>query len=111
MVKVTSIVSLLALSSNALASGRQPNRQPYEEYVTCSTKMGPSVNRHIPTYWNYKTRTVTFTERFTTTPHPTVTPTITKTKSVTDVVSTVTTEPPSTDIATTTTTSTHAQII
>ncbi|KAM0252547.1 hypothetical protein ACHAQJ_007679 [Trichoderma viride] len=106
MVKVNSVVSLLALSSNALAFGRQPNRQPYEEYVTCTTELGPKVNHHVPTHWNYKTRTVTFTERFTTTPHPTITPTKTKTKSVTDVVRTVTTEAASTDIATTTITST-----
>ncbi|UKZ77071.1 hypothetical protein TrVFT333_004789 [Trichoderma virens FT-333] len=110
MVKVNSVVSLLALSSNAFAFG-QPNRQPHrlpivEEFVTCSTKLGPQANRHVETHWNYKTRTVTYTERFTTTPHPTVTPTKTKTKTVTTVIKTVTTEPAYTDVATVTSTST-----
>ncbi|KAL7791493.1 hypothetical protein V8C37DRAFT_402807 [Trichoderma ceciliae] len=106
MVKVNSVVSLLALSSNAFAFGHQPGRQHVEEYVTCSTKLGPNVNHHIQTHWNYKTKTVTYTEKFTTTPHTTVTPTKTKTKSVTDIVKTVNTEPIITDVATTTVTST-----
>ncbi|PTB66228.1 hypothetical protein BBK36DRAFT_1168848 [Trichoderma citrinoviride] len=104
MVKINSVVSLLALGSGALAFGHQPNRYPVEEYVTCSTKLGPQVNRHVQTHWNYKTRTVTFTERYTTTPHPTVTPTKTKTKTITSVVHTVTTEPTVTDVATITST-------
>lgn len=106
MVKINSVVSLLALSSNAFAFG-QPNRHPIpivEEFVTCTTELGRQVNRHVPTHWNYKTRTVTWTEKFTTTPHPTVTPTKTKTKTVTSFVRTVTTEPAETDIATITST-------
>ncbi|PNP54025.1 hypothetical protein THARTR1_05232 [Trichoderma harzianum] len=108
MVKINSVVSLLALSSNAFAFGHRPNRHPIpvEEFVTCTTELGRQVNRHVPTHWNYKTRTVTYTERFTTTPHPTVTPTKTKTKTVTSFVRTVTTEPAVTDIATITSTGT-----
>ncbi|RFU75752.1 hypothetical protein TARUN_6511 [Trichoderma arundinaceum] len=106
MVKINSVVSLLALSSNAFAFGHQPGRLPVKEYVTCSTKLGPNVNRHVPTHWNYKTKTVTYTEKYTTTPHPTVTPTKTKTKSVTSIIETVITEPVITDVATTTITST-----
>ncbi|KAH6606917.1 hypothetical protein Trco_006070 [Trichoderma cornu-damae] len=106
MVKVRSVVSLLALSSNALAFGHQPGRQPVKEYVTCSTKLGPNLNLNVPTYWSYKTKTVTYTERLTTTPHPTVTPTKTETKSVTETVETVITEPVVTDVATTTVTGT-----
>ncbi|TFA98235.1 hypothetical protein CCMA1212_010032 [Trichoderma ghanense] len=108
MVKLNSAVSLLALGSGALAFGygHQPNRYPVEEFVTCSTKLGPQVNHHVQTHWNYKTRTITFTEKYTTTPHPTVTPTKTKTKTVTSVVHTTTTEPTSTDVATITSTST-----
>ncbi|KAL6833681.1 hypothetical protein J3E69DRAFT_376724 [Trichoderma sp. SZMC 28015] len=108
MVKINSVVSLLALSSNAFAFG-QPNRHPIpvvEEFVTCTTELGRQVNRHVPTHWNYKTKTVTWTEKFTTTPHPTVTPTKTKTKTVTSFVRTVTTEPAETDIATITSTGT-----
>ncbi|KAL7911356.1 hypothetical protein GGI35DRAFT_478713 [Trichoderma velutinum] len=109
MVKINSVVSLLALSSNAFAFGHQPNRHHLpaeEEFVTCSTRLGPQVNHHVQTHWNYKTRTVTYTERFTTTPHPTVTPTKTKTKTVTSFVRTVTTEPAVTDVATITITGT-----
>ncbi|KAH0490715.1 hypothetical protein TgHK011_002172 [Trichoderma gracile] len=108
MVKINAAVSLLALGSGAMAFGygHQPHRYPVEEFVTCSTKLGPQLNRHVQTHWNYKTRTVTFTEKYTTTPHPTVTPTKTKTKTITSVVHTTTTEPTSTDIATITSTST-----
>ncbi|KAL6867050.1 hypothetical protein J3F83DRAFT_715320 [Trichoderma novae-zelandiae] len=108
MVKINSAVSLLALGSGACAFGfgHQPNRYPVEEYVTCSTRLGPQVNHRVQTHWDYRTRTVTFTEKFTTTPHPTVTPTQTKTKTITSVVHTVTTEPTSTDVATITSTST-----
>ncbi|KAL7943567.1 hypothetical protein V8C42DRAFT_347008 [Trichoderma barbatum] len=110
MVKINSVVSLLALSSNAFAFRQpdyhQPNHHPVKEFVTCSTKLGPGVNHHVQTHWNYKTRTVTYTEKFTTTPHPTVTPTKTKTKTITSIVNTVITEPTVTDVATITSTST-----
>ncbi|KAL7819459.1 hypothetical protein V8C44DRAFT_318181 [Trichoderma aethiopicum] len=108
MVKINSAVSLLALGSGALAFGYNPphNRYPVEEFVTCSTRLGPQLNRHVQTHWNYKTRTVTFTEKYTTTPHPTVTPTKTKTKTVTSVVHATTTAPTVTDVATITSTST-----
>ncbi|KAL7934938.1 hypothetical protein V8C35DRAFT_300237 [Trichoderma chlorosporum] len=108
MVKVNSVVPLLALSSNAFAFGQPDHRQPYivEEFVNCFTRLGPQVNHRVETHWNYETRTVTWTEKFTTTPHPTVTPTKTKTSTVTTVIKTVTTEPAVTDVATITSTST-----
>ncbi|KAL6909159.1 hypothetical protein GGI43DRAFT_379967 [Trichoderma evansii] len=106
MVKANSIVSLLALGSSALAFQRQPNRQIVEEFISCTTELGPKTTHHVPTNWHYKTRTLTYTERVTITPHSVVTPTKTKTKTVTNIVETAITEPPYTDVATTVITST-----
>ncbi|PTB46099.1 hypothetical protein M441DRAFT_63399 [Trichoderma asperellum CBS 433.97] len=106
MVKVNSIVSLLALGSSALAIERQPRPDLVEEFITCTTELAPKSNHHVPTYWHSKTRTLTYTERVTITPHPIITPTKTKTKTVTNIIETTTTEPPYTDVATTTITST-----
>lgn len=105
MVKVNSIVSLLALGSSALAIERQPHPDLVEEFITCTTELAPKSNHHVPTYWHSKTRSLTYTERVTITPHPIVTPTKTKTKTVTNIIETTTTEPPYTDVATTTITS------
>lgn len=105
MVKVNSVVSLLALGSSAIAFERNAQRGLVEEFVSCTTVLGPKSTNHVPTNWHSKTKTLTYTERVTVTPHPTVTPTKTKTKTITDTIETVTTEATSTDVASTTITS------
>lgn len=105
MVKVNSVVSLLALGSSALAFERNAQRGLVEEFITCTTELGPKSTHQVPTNWHYKTKTLTYTERVTVTPHPTITPTKTKTKTVTNTIETVKTEPTSTDVASTTITS------
>ncbi|KAL7903040.1 hypothetical protein HDV63DRAFT_412172 [Trichoderma sp. SZMC 28014] len=106
MVKVNSVVSLLALGSGALAFERNAQRGLVEEFITCTTELGPKSTNHVPTNWHYKTKTLTYTEKVTVTPHPVVTPTKTATKTFTHTVSTVLSEPTPTDVLSTTLTRT-----
>lgn len=105
MVKVNSVVSLLALGAGALAFERNAQRGLVDEFVTCTTVLGPKSTNHVPTNWHAKTKTLTYTEKVTVTPHPTITPTKTATKTFTKTVSTVVSEPTSTDVLSTTITS------
>ncbi|KAM0482405.1 hypothetical protein ACHAPX_002922 [Trichoderma viride] len=107
MVKVNSVVSLLALGSGALAFERNAQRGLVDEFVTCTTVLGPKSTNHVPTNWHSTTKTLTYTEKVTVTPHPTVTPTKTATKTFTKTASTVLSEPTSTDVLSTTLTRTR----
>jgi hypothetical protein len=95
MVKVNSLVSLLALGSSALAFEQNAERG-------LTTTLGPKSTNHVPTTWHSKTKTVTVTEKLTVTPHPTVTPTKTTTKTIVSTIQTSVLEPTSTDVVSTT---------